>query len=268
MTGHRARRRFGQNFLHDPAVIRRLVTAIDPRPGEPIVEIGPGQGALSAPLLQAGAVLTAVELDRDLIEPLEATLAGLGPARVHQADALELDLASCHHGQNLRVVGNLPYNVATPLLFHLFEQADRIRDIHVMLQREVVDRMVAQPGTRTYGRLSVMTQHHCHAERLFTVARGAFRPAPKVTSAVVRLTPRPDAAPGSQATAALSRVVARAFSQRRKTLRNTLGEWFSDNDLAACGVDPGQRAEALDLQQYRCLAAHPSHTPDDEPVQR
>lgn len=243
-------------------MIRRLVAAIDPRPGEPLVEIGPGQGALSAPLLRAGAALTAVELDRDLIEPLEATLAGLGPVQVHQADALELDLATCHDGQDLRIVGNLPYNVATPLLFHLFEQADRIRDIHVMLQREVVDRMVAAPGNRTYGRLSVMTQHHCRAERLFTVAPGAFRPAPKVTSAVIRLTPRPDAAPGSDATAALGRVVARAFSQRRKTLRNTLGEWFSDDDLAACGVDPGQRAEALNLAQFRCLAAHPARHPE------
>ena len=259
MTGHRARRRFGQNFLHDPAVIQRLLTAIAPHAGDPIVEIGPGQGALSAPLLRAGAALTAVELDRDLIEPLQETLAELGPATVYQADALELDLASCHDGRGLRVVGNLPYNVATPLLFHLFDQSDRIHDIHVMLQREVVDRMVALPGSRTYGRLSVMTQHHCRAERLFTVAPGAFRPAPKVTSAVIRLTPRLEAAPGSEATATLSRVVARAFSQRRKTLRNTLGGWFSDKELKACGVDPSQRAEALDLEQYRCLAAHPSH---------
>lgn len=258
-TGHRPRKRFGQNFLHDPAVIRRIVAAIAPQPGDALLEIGPGQGALTAPLLRAAGRLEAIEMDRDLVGPLQESLAPLGELAVHQADALSADLGRFHHGQALRVVGNLPYNISTPLLFHLFGQAHRIRDMHFMLQREVVDRMVAAPGSRTYGRLSVMTAHHCRAERLFTVAPGAFRPAPAVESAIVRLVPHSETMDDPTATQQLARVVTQAFGQRRKTLRNTLRGLLTEDDLRACGIDPGQRAEQLDLAAFRRLAGRLSH---------
>ncbi len=254
-NGHRPRKRFGQNFLHDRHVIDRILRAVAPQPGDPLVEIGPGQGALTGALLHAAGRLEAVEMDRDLVPALEERFSGVGEFRVHQGDALAFDFRRCHQGTGLRLVGNLPYNISTPLLFHLLAQAGAIRDMHFMLQREVVDRMVAQPGSRTYGRLSVMVQYQCRVERLFTVPPGAFRPAPAVDSAVVRLQPRPEVDPAGDEARHLARVVTAAFAQRRKTLRNTLRGVLTAEDMEACGVDPTQRAEQLTLDTFLQLAA-------------
>ena len=255
MSGnHRPRRRFGQNFLHDRHVIGRILRAVAPRSGEALVEIGPGEGALTGDLLRAAGRLEAVEMDRDLVPLLTEKFGDAGELIVHQGDALDFDFSVCHNGMDLRLVGNLPYNISTPLLFHLLGQAGRIRDMHFMLQREVVDRMVAGPGSRTYGRLSVMVQYQCEVQRLFTVPPGAFRPAPAVDSAVVRLLPR-DAVPAHHDEAIrLGRVVTAAFAQRRKTLRNTLRGLLGEDDLRACDVDPGARAEQLDLPAFLRLA--------------
>ena len=251
---HRPRKRFGQHFLHDPGMRRRLVAAIAPKPGERLVEIGPGLGALTVPLLEAAGRLDVVEFDRDLVEPLQAACAGLGELRVHLADALAFDFcALAAPEERLRVVGNLPYNISTPLLFHLFEQLGCIRDCHFMLQKEVVQRLAAGPGGKEYGRLSVMTQYHCRVERLFTVPPGAFQPPPKVDSAVVRLIPHPEppvAVPGARR---LGEVVARAFGQRRKTLRNALRGLADEAAFEAAGVTPGRRAETLTLEEFAAL---------------
>lgn len=252
---HRARKRFGQNFLHDPGVIQRIVAAIDPRPGQRLVEIGPGQGALTLPLLERAGSLDVIELDRDLIAPLQTLAAGRGELRVHNADALKFDFRSlARDGAPLRVVGNLPYNISTPLLFHLIAQADVIQDMHFMLQKEVVDRMAAAPGSGDYGRLSVMVQFYCEVTRLFTVGPGAFRPAPKVDSAVVRLIPRRSPVVDVHDPAVFAAVVNQAFSQRRKTLRNALKRMLSDEEIRAAGIDPGARPEELDLARFAALA--------------
>ena len=188
---HRPRKRFGQHFLHDPQVISRIIAAICPQPGARLVEIGPGLGALTRPLLQAAGELEVVELDRDLLEPLQSRCAGLGTLRIHQADALQFDFAALRgDGPKLRVAGNLPYNISTPLLFHLLDQAEHLHDLHFMLQQEVVKRLAAGPGDDAYGRLSVMVQYRCRVEALFNVGPGAFQPPPKVWSAVVRMVPR------------------------------------------------------------------------------
>jgi len=250
---HRPRKRFGQNFLHDPAVIRRIVMAIQPRPGQAMVEIGPGEGALTRELLPLLGRLDVVELDRDLIPRLEAEIAPLGELHIHQADALEFDYSRLSPGPHrLRVVGNLPYNISTPLLFHLLEQSRWIQDMHFMLQKEVVERLSAQAGNPHYGRLSIMMQYYCQTEMLFTVGPGAFRPAPKVESAVIRLiphtTPPVEVDPG-----ALSRLVARAFTQRRKTLRNNLKGLIDAATIEALGIDPGLRPERLSLEEFARL---------------
>ncbi len=251
---HRPRKRFGQNFLHDPHIIRRIVSAINPRPGERLVEIGPGRGAITTGLLQAAGRLDAVELDRDLIEPLARRCGGLGELTIHNADALDFELRTLYPHQRLRLIGNLPYNLSTPLLFRFLDQADCIEDMHFMLQREVVERIAAQPGSRVYGRLSVMIQVYCRAEPLFGIGPGAFTPAPKVDSTLVRLTPhRPLPCPVRDP-AFLTRLVARAFGQRRKTLRNSLRGLIDTRLLRAQGADPGQRAEALSVETFVRLA--------------
>jgi 16S rRNA (adenine1518-N6/adenine1519-N6)-dimethyltransferase len=252
MHGHRARKRFGQNFLHDPGVIARIVAAIAPAPGDRLVEIGPGLGALTTQLLPRAGTMDAIELDRDLIPRLGETCAGLGELRIHAADALRFDFGTL--GTQLRVVGNLPYNISTPLLFHLFEHMQHIRDMFFMLQKEVVDRMVAAPGTEHYGRLSVMVQFHCDAHRLFTIGPGAFRPAPKVESAVVRLVPHAKPPVVVADYARFSRVVMQSFSQRRKTLRNALKGVLSDVQIEAAGVATTARAEQLALADFARLA--------------
>lgn len=251
---HRARKRFGQNFLHDPGVIRRIIQAVSPQPGQRLVEIGPGQGAITLPLLRACGQLDVVELDRDLIEPLAHKAAGLGKLVIHQADALQFDFSALAGQEKLRVVGNLPYNISTPLLFHLLTQSDYIEDMHFMLQKEVVQRMAAQPGSGDYGRLSLMIQYHCKVAPLFGIGPGAFRPAPRVESTFVRLTPWPQAPVAVDDYTCLATVVRQAFGQRRKTLRNTLKGLLSEEEIRTSGSDPAARPETLTLQQYAALA--------------
>jgi 16S rRNA (adenine1518-N6/adenine1519-N6)-dimethyltransferase len=252
---HQPRKRFGQNFLHDPGVIARIIAAIAPQPGERLVEIGPGRGAITAGLLGAAGRLDVVEIDRDLIGPLAERFAAEGGLAIHSADALSFDLcAIAAQGPRLRLVGNLPYNISTPLLFRFLEQAECIQDMHLMLQREVVERIAAEPGGKTYGRLSVMIQALCQVRPLFTIGPGAFTPAPKVDSAFLRLHPyRPLPHPIADA-GTLSRLVARAFSQRRKTLRNTLKDTLPPGLLESQGIDPGQRAEEIPVEAYIRLA--------------
>ncbi len=253
---HRARKRFGQHFLHDPAVIARIVAAIDPRPGERLVEIGPGLGALTLPLLERVGRLEVVELDRDVIPRLAALARGHGDLVIHAADALAFDFAAlAAGGPKLRLCGNLPYNISTPLLFHLLEARAAVADMHFMLQKEVVARMAAAPGGKAYGRLTVMLALYCRVERLFDVGPGAFRPPPRVDSAVVRLVPHaapPFPVADPQRFAA---VVAAAFGQRRKTLRNALGDRVTAEGFAAAGVDSGRRAETLAPEEFARLAA-------------
>lgn len=242
---HRPRKRFGQHFLHDPGTIARIVALIAPEPGDKLIEIGPGLGALTRPLLKAHGRVEAIELDRDVIPRLKEYCAGVGELIVHQQDALATDFRAFADAGRLRLVGNLPYNISTPLLFHLLAQADAIHDMHFMLQREVVDRICAAPGTRAYGRLTVMLARGLRAERLLTIGPGAFRPPPKVDSAIVRLTPyrEPPFAWGDPAVFAA--IVAQAFSRRRKTLRNALKGLVDVEVMTAAGVDPGARPEAL-----------------------
>ena len=253
---HRPRKRFGQHFLRDPSVLERIVAAIRPVPGDHLVEIGPGLGALTRPLLAAVGELDAVELDRDLLEPLRAHCADIGRLRLHHADALKFDFAALRGtGPRLRVVGNLPYNISTPLLFHLLNQASHLRDLHFMLQQDVVERMAAGPGEEAYGRLSVMLQYRCHVEPLFTVGPEAFRPLPKVRSAVVRLVPRETLPVAVRDERLFAEVVRRAFAQRRKTLRNALRGWLDIAQIEAAGVNPGARPETLDLAAFAALSA-------------
>ncbi len=252
---HRPRKRFGQNFLHDPGVIENIVAAIRPRPGEHLVEIGPGQGAITLPLLEATGRLTVIELDRDLIQPLKHRCRTAGVLTVHNTDALRFDFCSlAEEDSRLRIIGNLPYNISTPLLFHLLDQSRCIRDMHFMLQREVVERMAATPGSSQYGRLSVMLQYRCRVSPLFTVGPGAFTPPPKVDSAFVRLEPfdRPPVTVADEAVFAM--LVRQAFAQRRKTLRNTLRKLLDADEIRQAGVDPAARAETLDLEAFAALA--------------
>lgn len=252
---HIPRKRFGQNFLHDALIIGKIVAAIAPRPDQDLIEIGPGQGALTLPLLKRCGKLQAVELDRDLLAPLAAMAAPVGALVLHNRDALRTDFCALRtDDRRLRVVGNLPYNISTPLLFHLLDQADCIEDMHFMLQKEVVERMAAGPGTEHYGRLSVMLQYRCKVEPLFTIGPGAFRPPPKVDSAFVRLLPYRELPLRAQDETVFARVVQLAFGQRRKTLRNTLKGVLDDADYAALGIDPRIRAEQLDLASFICLA--------------
>lgn len=251
---HKARKRFGQNFLHDPQVIQRIVNCIRPREGQSMVEIGPGEGALTGELLPILGQLDVVELDRDLIPILESRFSKLGELRIHQADALKFDFCQLSPGPaQLRVVGNLPYNISTPLLFHLLEMSHCIQDMHFMLQKEVVQRITAQPGTGQYGRLSVMMQYHCKTEMLFTVGPGAFRPAPKVDSAIVQLTPYRQP-PVEVDPHTLAQLVTRAFGQRRKTLRNNLKSLLDAHAIEAQGIDPNVRPERLSLEEFARLA--------------
>ncbi|MBB3048129.1 16S rRNA (adenine1518-N6/adenine1519-N6)-dimethyltransferase [Litorivivens lipolytica] len=250
MTEHRARKRFGQNFLRDQGIIDRIGRAIRPQASDALVEIGPGQGALTEQLVASGAPLTLVELDRDLIPILEGQFSGHEHVTLLQADALKTDFASLYPEQKLRIVGNLPYNISTPLIFHLLAQHGRVKDMHFMLQKEVVDRLAAKPNTKAYGRLSVMTQYYCQVESLFEVPPEAFTPRPKVTSAVVRLTPfDPLPCPANNAEH-LQALVRDAFNQRRKTLRNGLKTQASAEQIEAAGVDPGTRPETLELADF------------------
>ena len=253
LQGHTARKRFGQNFLQDASVIANIAKVIDARPGQALVEIGPGLGALTAPLVAAAGFLDVIEIDRDLAPRIAARFGE--QVQVHEADALRYDFAQlgARRGRKLRVVGNLPYNISTPLIFHLLDAAAHIEDMHFMLQKEVVDRMGAAAGEDDYGRLSVLLQYRCRVEPLFTVPPGAFNPQPKVHSAIVRLVPQAPAVPARDERM-LGQLVTQAFSQRRKTLRNALRGLVSDAGIAACGLDAQWRCEMLTVAQFVALA--------------
>ena len=235
-------------------MVQRIVDAIAPRPGQLIVEIGPGQAALTGPLADSGAELQVVEIDRDLAGTLERTFAARENVRLRVGDALQIDFGEWSEGRRFRLVGNLPYNISTPLLFHLLKWSDRIEDMHFMLQQEVVERMAAGPGSKARGRLSVMCQYYCDITTLFTVPPEAFEPAPRVQSAIVRLTPHARPPVRIDDMALFQKLLTQAFSMRRKTLRNCLRGLVDADGIEAAGIDPGLRPEALDLQQFADLA--------------
>jgi 16S rRNA (adenine1518-N6/adenine1519-N6)-dimethyltransferase len=255
-VSHRPRKRFGQNFLRDEQVIAAVLSAIGPRQDQSLVEIGPGTGALTRSLVKLCKRLDVIEIDRDLVALLKKEFAGYDRLRIHQADALTFDFRALGEDKKLRIIGNLPYNIATPLLFHLFEQTDCIEDMHFMLQKEVVDRLSAGPDGKDYGRLSIMAQCHCRVERLFDVDPESFYPRPRVTSSVVRLTPHPVKPVSDEQFGLFSRIVSEAFSQRRKTLRNSLRKLFAASEIASLGIEPNARAETLDLEDYVALSRY------------
>jgi len=251
---HRARKRFGQNFLHDQNIIHRIVVCIRPKPADVLLEIGPGQGAITAELLASGCELNAVELDRDLVAMLQTKFGDRPNFHLRSGDALALNLSEIGAGKSLRVVGNLPYNISTPLMFHLLKQRECITDMHFMLQKEVVDRLCAGPGNRDYGRLSIMAQYFCQIESLFTVPPGAFSPQPKVQSAIVRLTPHATLPWPARSVATLQLIVRTAFNQRRKTLRNAVQGLLTAQQLQDLGIDPGARPETLPLSAFVAMS--------------
>ena len=245
---HRPRKRFGQHFLIDPDVIDAIIHSINPSANDVVVEIGPGQGAITSSLATAAKTLHAVELDRNLAARMRAQYDSAPNVTIHEADALNFDFGAL--GDDLRIVGNLPYNISTPLLFHLLKYRAQIRDMHFMLQKEVVDRMAASPGSKAYGRLGIMLGCQFRIDALFDVDRLAFDPPPEVTSAVVRLTPLPQGTYEIDNAVHLSRLVATAFSQRRKTIRNALRKVVDEQDLIAVEIDPGKRPETVPISAY------------------
>ncbi len=263
MKEHRARKRFGQHFLVDNNVVTRIVTAINPQQSDHIVEIGPGLGVLTEALLSCVPGMDAVELDRDIIPKLaercgaitETSSGTLSKLTIHEADALQFDFMTLAGDKRpLRIVGNLPYNISTPLMFHLIESSQIISDMHFMLQKEVVNRLAARPGSKDFGRLSVMMQYHCQVDSLFDVPPESFDPPPKVNSAVVRLVPHKESPVEVSDVKTLAKVVTQAFSQRRKTLRNTLKPLLSAEKIKELGIDPVRRAETLNLDEFARLA--------------
>lgn len=253
--GHLPRKRFGQNFLHDDAIIHAIARAIAPRAEDHLVEIGPGQGALTEALIGSGCQFDAIELDRDLTTVLLASFSVYPNFTLHSADALKFDFGALpREHEKLRVVGNLPYNISTPLIFKLLADAELIADMHFMLQLEVVQRLAAQPGSKHWGRLGIMAQYQCNVSHLFDVPPTAFYPPPKVQSAIVRLTPKEPKDIPKCSRESLSRVVQLAFAQRRKTLRNNFKGVFSDETLEGLSVDPNARAETLTLDTFVALA--------------
>ncbi len=251
---HQARKRFGQNFLTDRGIIERIVRGINTLPGEKLVEIGPGLGALTCPLLQHAGELDVIELDRDIIPKLSHNCGHLGKLRVHQCDVLAFNFGELASDRSLRIVGNLHYNISTPIIFHLVEHAALIRDMHFMLQKEVVERLPAHPNNAAYGRLTIMAQLHFAITPLFLVPPQAFSPQPKVESAIVRLQPRTTPLFELSNQQTFADLVKQAFSQRRKTLHNTLKDLCGDAMIEAAGINPGQRAQELRLDQYAALA--------------
>ena len=243
-----AKKRFGQNFLHDRNMIDKIVRSIAPKETDTLVEIGPGRGAISFPLLASGCRLEAVEIDKDLIPGLIETCPTPERFHLHNADALEFDFNKI--AAPFRLVGNLPYNISTPLLFHVMDFTSLISDIHVMLQREVVDRIVAKPNNKTYGRLSVMLQYYCDVERLFLIPPGVFDPVPKIDSALLRLVPKKNRPLNAEQEKNLEEIVKLAFGQRRKTLRNNLKTMLNDEQWTNSTIDPQQRAENLSVENF------------------
>jgi 16S rRNA (adenine1518-N6/adenine1519-N6)-dimethyltransferase len=257
--GHKARKRFGQNFLSDANIIARIVDAINPQAGDHMVEIGPGQAALTLKLLERLDSLDVIEIDRDLVARLEDLCEQYPGLTIHSADALRFDYRTLQtDGKKLRIVGNLPYNISTPLLFHLLEQAAIIEDMHFMLQKEVVERMAAQPGGGDYGRLSIMVQYRCRVDNLFIVPPTAFWPRPKVDSAIVRLVPHAKLPHPAHDEKRLAQLVNHAFTQRRKTLRKSLKSFISAEKIEAAGIDPMRRPETLSVAEFVALANIPA----------
>ncbi|MFC3094584.1 16S rRNA (adenine(1518)-N(6)/adenine(1519)-N(6))-dimethyltransferase RsmA [Alteromonas sediminis] len=254
--GHTARKRFGQNFLKDELVIDRILNAIAPTNDDVLIEIGPGLGALTEPMCERVEALTVIELDRDLAERLRHHPFHHQKLTVIEQDAMRFDFGqlSQERQSKLRVFGNLPYNISTPLMFHLFSHQDAIVDMHFMLQKEVVDRLAATPGSKHYGRLSVMAQYYCDVIPVLTVPPGAFVPPPKVNSAVVKLVPHTQAPVSLNQVEHLDKVCKAAFGQRRKTIRNSLKDFVSEAELSALGIDAGLRAEKLSLQDFATIA--------------
>ncbi len=253
---HKARKRFGQNFLTDLSVIQNIVHSIHPKKEQSLIEIGPGLGAITIPLLQEIDSLTVIELDRDIIPKLQANCDSVGKLNIIQSDVLKVKLNDLNipADNGHRIIGNLPYNISTPILFHLMSQLDEIHDMHFMLQKEVVERMAASPGSKTYGRLSVMLQYYCDIEYLFSISPEAFTPAPKVTSALVRLTPFKQLPIEVNNFKDFSQIVTQAFSQRRKTLRNSLKKMLDSEQIKSCDIDPVIRPEQLGINEFVSLA--------------
>lgn len=254
---HRARKRFGQNFLVDQSIINHIIRTLAPRANDNIVEIGPGKGAITAPLVEACEKLQVIELDKDLVPILLAQFAKYRDFKIHQCDALKfnfLDIAPIN--EKLRIVGNLPYNISTPLIFHLLSFENLIQDMHFMLQKEVVLRLAAKPGEKNYGKLTVMAQYHCEVENLFDVPPESFRPAPKVESAIVRLMPRAEKLAIAKDSKHFSTLVSTAFQQRRKTLNNSLKIYLSEDNkkLDKIDIDFSLRAENLGVADYVALS--------------
>jgi 16S rRNA (adenine1518-N6/adenine1519-N6)-dimethyltransferase len=253
---HQARKRFGQNFLHDRGIIEKIVNAIAATGDDNLVEIGPGMGAITERLLEdTGGKLDVIELDRDLIAILRTKFFNYPNLRIHEGDALRFDFRSLlmpglQTGKRLRLVGNLPYNISTPLIFHLLSYRESVQDMHFMLQKEVVERMAAQPGESAYGKLGVMTQYHCRVIPLFMVPPGAFTPRPKVDSAIVRLIPHVNMPVQAKDEKLLRKLVQSAFNMRRKTLRNSLADHIDAEGLVRLGIDPTLRAENISLADY------------------
>ena len=251
MTEHRARKRFGQNFLTDHGIIHRIAKSIKPMPNDHLVEIGPGQGALTDELLAPGAHLDAIELDRDLVPILEQRFQNVEHFHLHQGDALAFDFTSLQNNdEQLRIVGNLPYNISTPLIFHLLSHQHLIKDMHFMLQLEVVQRMAAQPKGKNYGRLGVMCQYYCQVDMLFEVPPESFDPRPKVQSAIVRLTPHQQLPITAKNIDKLDTILRTTFNMRRKTLRNSLKQFFSEDEIKALDINPAARPETLNLEEF------------------
>jgi 16S rRNA (adenine1518-N6/adenine1519-N6)-dimethyltransferase len=257
---HQPRKRFGQNFLQNEAIIEQIIGFIQLEPAQHWIEIGPGLGALTEPLLKTGVTLEIVELDRDLVRQLTTQLSHYPQLTIHSGDALRFDFKALKQiNRKLRIIGNLPYNITTPLLFHLFTQANVIEDMHFMLQKEVVDRICAHPGNKQYGRLSVMLQYYCTPEYLFEVPPESFKPIPKVMSAMVRLIPHLSPPVNVANLSLFNKVVTQAFSQRRKTLRNSLKKLLNESQIIQLGINPQARAETITLTEFAKL----THCIDD-----
>ncbi|MCK5829848.1 MAG: 16S rRNA (adenine(1518)-N(6)/adenine(1519)-N(6))-dimethyltransferase RsmA [Methylococcales bacterium] len=255
---HKARKRFGQNFLQDHNVIYNILSNIQAEPNEHWVEIGPGLGAITEPLLQKKVILDVIELDRDLVTFLKAKFIDAENMTIHSSDALKFDFSTLtNKTEKLRVIGNLPYNISTPLLFHLLENTNCIEDMHFMLQKEVVDRICADPGSKKYGRLSVMLQYYCEAELVFDVPPESFDPIPKVMSSIVKLTPHEIPPVKIESVESLNKVVTAAFSQRRKTIRNSLKKLFTEEQISSLQIDSTLRAESISLSEYALLSQLP-----------
>ncbi len=252
---HRAKKRFGQNFLSDPGIIHRIIKSINPKPGQRIIEIGPGLGALTSHILKQAGEMDVIELDRDIVPKLQLNC-GLeavknNQLRIHNVDVLQFDFAALNYSEPLRIIGNLPYNISTPIIFHLVEYSSIIKDMHFMLQKEVVMRLAAKPDTSNYSRLSVMAQYYFQIDALFLVPPESFQPIPKVDSAIVRLIPHAEKPIKIDDEKAFSKLITQAFSQRRKTLRNVLKDLCSAQQLESIDIDPSLRAQALTLEQFQ-----------------